>query len=239
MTDLMPKFSIITITLNNAAGLEQTLHSVAGQTCNDYELIVVDGQSTDHTSQILEQHTETIDVLLSRAPAGVYDAMNQGIAQAKGHWTLFLNAGDCFFSARVLENFQADDSTDLAYGRAWEENSDAPIHYRGMSRLWNGMPFCHQALFARTSLLKQHPFDTGLKVVSEYEFLVACHLEGRRFEDLQQDICRIEPPGQSAQQVSLRMREKYRVARSAFPDKPVLIWTLAQYAREKMRAFMR
>ena len=74
--------SIITATYNSADTLTDTLESVLAQTFTDYELIIVDGQSTDGTLEIIERYVPRFEGRLrvvSEPDQGIYDAMNKGI----------------------------------------------------------------------------------------------------------------------------------------------------------------
>ena len=86
----MPFFSIITVNLNHLEGLTRTAASIAGQSCDDYEWIVVDGGSNDGSVGFLESSSARWS---SEADSGIYDAMNKGTQQSRGHYLLFLNAG--------------------------------------------------------------------------------------------------------------------------------------------------
>ena len=91
---LHPKFSIITVTYNAGAVLEDTIQSVITQTYKNVEYIIVDGGSKDRTLQIIEQYKEHIHTVISEPDKGLYDAMNKGIKLATGDYLCFLNAGD-------------------------------------------------------------------------------------------------------------------------------------------------
>ena len=91
---LHPKFSIITVTYNAGAVLEDTIQSVITQTYKNVEYIIVDGGSKDRTLQIVEQYKEHIHTVISEPDKGLYDAMNKGIKLATGDYLCFLNAGD-------------------------------------------------------------------------------------------------------------------------------------------------
>ena len=91
---LHPKFSIITVTYNAGAVLEDTIQSVITQTYKNMEYIIVDGGSKDRTLQIIEQYKEHIHTVISEPDKGLYDAMNKGIKLATGDYLCFLNAGD-------------------------------------------------------------------------------------------------------------------------------------------------
>jgi glycosyltransferase involved in cell wall biosynthesis len=105
---LKPKISIITVNYNNLEGLQQTVDSVSSQTWQGFEHIIIDGGSTDGSVAYIASTSDRFAYWVSEPDKGVYHAMNKGIAQASGEYLLFLNSGDHFFSAKVLEqNHQA------------------------------------------------------------------------------------------------------------------------------------
>lgn len=94
----MTKISIITINYNNSKGLQRTLQSVTSQTFHDYEYIVIDGNSTDESVDIIKQYADKITQWKSEPDLGIYNAMNKGIKLSSGEYLLFLNSGDELFS---------------------------------------------------------------------------------------------------------------------------------------------
>ena len=78
------KFSIITVTYNSASTLEATILSVLNQTYPDTEYIIVDGQSTDQTLQVISKYQAKISRVVSEKDKGLYDAINKGIDMATG-----------------------------------------------------------------------------------------------------------------------------------------------------------
>ena len=131
---MQKKCSIITVTLNNKAGLEKTIQSVLGQTYRDIEYIVIDGASSDGSVKIIESHASGIDQWISEPDTGVYNAMNKGIQKATGEYLLFLNSGDTLFETSTLEQvipyLEAADA-DLFYGDLRFDHSDQfeDFHY--------------------------------------------------------------------------------------------------------------
>lgn len=105
-----PTISVITVCLNAEHLLKQTIDSVLGQTFDDYEYIIIDGGSEDHTIDVIKQYQDHPHVRwISEPDKGIYDAMNKGVSMAKGEWLNFMNAGDCFASNDVLERIFAMD----------------------------------------------------------------------------------------------------------------------------------
>lgn len=98
-----PTFSVITVVYNDVKNIEKTIKSVLNQTCNDYEYIVIDGNSNDGTTDIIKKYNKDIDCWVSEKDEGIYDAMNKGVGKARGDYVYFLNSGDTFFSKDVLK----------------------------------------------------------------------------------------------------------------------------------------
>lgn len=103
----MPLVTVITVVFNGAATLEHTIRSVNEQTYGNVEHIIIDGGSTDATLDILRKHEKNIDYWVSEKDAGIYDAMNKGIALAGGDYIGMLNADDYFAGPSALEKIAA------------------------------------------------------------------------------------------------------------------------------------
>ena len=95
--------SIIVIVKNDVFYIEQTLQSIVNQDNYCYELIVIDGGSSDGTIEKLNKYKFAIDVLVVGEDTGIYNAMNIGIERSSSEWMIFLNAGDFFFSKSSLD----------------------------------------------------------------------------------------------------------------------------------------
>lgn len=112
--------SIITITYNSAAHLEQTIKSVLGQDYPDIEYIIVDGGSTDGTLDIVRKYSDRIARWVSEPDEGISDAMNKGIGMATGDVIGIIHSDDYYYDEtvvrRVAEAFAGDDRMTVVYG---------------------------------------------------------------------------------------------------------------------------
>lgn len=97
----MPKFSIIVCTLNSEAYLFQCLNSIKCQTFNDYEIIIVDGGSTDNTIEIVNSFK--IEKVFNKVNGGVSKAMNFGITKAIGEIIAILHSDDYYYTDNSLQ----------------------------------------------------------------------------------------------------------------------------------------
>ena len=99
----MHSFSIIIVSYNTKKNFIKTLNSIKKQTYKKYEIIIIDGLSTDGTVELIRKNKNKKIRFLIERDSGIYDAMNKGIKKIKNEWTLFLNSGDVFKDNRVLK----------------------------------------------------------------------------------------------------------------------------------------
>lgn len=99
-----PLISVITITLNDLAGLKYTVGSIKNQTYSNYEHIVVDGMSNDGTVEFCVSTKEQLTRFsyISERDRGIFDAMNKGARVARGDVLVFINSGDGLTDESVL-----------------------------------------------------------------------------------------------------------------------------------------
>jgi glycosyltransferase involved in cell wall biosynthesis len=117
MPDL--KISLITVAYNAQNTIERSIMSVLGQNFSNVQYIIIDGGSTDETINIINKYRDKIDVVVSEPDNGVYDAMNKGIAAAKGDVIGTINADDFLADNTILSDVAksfADHQTDVLYG---------------------------------------------------------------------------------------------------------------------------
>lgn len=181
-------FTIITVTYNCGCTLEQTILSVFKQTYQNYEYIIIDGQSTDQTLDIIRQYEKSLTTWTSEKDKGIYDAMNKGIRKATGKWIIFMNSGDFFANEAILQQIaeiaESDDS-DILYGDILVQKKGSLV-LKPAAEPCNKqrMYFCHQSAFTRTSLMKEMYFDTHFKMSADLYFFKQCYYKGLRFKHI-------------------------------------------------------
>ena len=187
-----PKFSIITICFNDAVGLASTIRSVGNQTHRDYQYIVQDGGSSDETPEIVRGFRDWVDVYNSQADHGIYDAMNRAVESATGEFTIFMNAADLFAENDTLEKIANElrEGDEIVHGAAIQLETGHNHVHKPLNDYAFGMVFDHQAVVARTGLLRQFPFDSGLKVSGDLDFLARCRINDVRFRPINVSIPR-------------------------------------------------
>ena len=123
MEEVRDKISVITVVYNDVGSIRNTMESFFSQTWKNKEYIVIDGGSTDGTADIIREYEDHLAFWCSEKDDGLYDALNKGIAHAKGDWVIVLNSGDFFFSQDSLEKaltLEKVDEVDVIYGNSIE-----------------------------------------------------------------------------------------------------------------------
>lgn len=179
----MPLLSIITINYNNAEGLQKTIDSVAAQTFQDFEFIVIDGNSSDNSVDSIK-NSNRITYWVSEKDNGIYDAQNKGILKATSNYLLFLNSGDILANTNVLQNV----SPVLLGGKSFyygnlilEKNSVKEKHLAPTTIDIDFMlnnTFWHPCVFIKAELFKTFGlYNTSFKIAGDYEFFIRCLLK--------------------------------------------------------------
>ena len=244
-------FSIITITYNAEQHLEGTLRSVIGQTCIDYEYLIIDGGSTDGTLDIAKSHEDHIDLLVSEPDKGLYDAMNKGLRAARGTYLCFLNAGDHLRDPNVLADLKrlAATEVDVLYGETMivrEDRSEVgtfsetrphnnlPDHlsYRDMR---HGMVVCHQAFLPRRTLAPEYELGN---LAADIDWIIECLKRSRKTVNAQRILIDFLEGGISVQQHRKSLWGRYEVLKKHFGWLPNLAahgWIVLRAALFRMR----
>lgn len=101
------KVSIVTVSFNSEATIRDAIESVLTQSYTDIEYIIVDGQSTDNTVNVVQEYEGRITKFITEPDKGIYDAMNKGVALATGDIIGILNSDDFYRSNEVIEEIVA------------------------------------------------------------------------------------------------------------------------------------
>lgn len=183
------KISIITVCYNSAATLEKTIQSVADQTYDDIEYIIVDGNSKDATVEIIKKHEDKISKWISEPDNGLYDAMNKGIQMATGDLVGIVNSDDTFNSYTVIAEivaFHKANAIDASIGNIVQHKEDGKIVRLYTSKNWTpnklkigSMP-PHPSIFFKRTLFKQYgTYLLGFKIGADYELIIRYFLKNK------------------------------------------------------------
>ncbi len=237
-----PTLSVILVCKNPGRRLPAALASVWNQRNASAELIVVDGGSTDGTHAWLESHRTQIATLIAEPDRGVYDAMNKGVAAARGEWVLFLGADDRLAGEDVL-----------AEAAGWLRQTEAGV-LGGEAAFADGRIYRfrretnpvarnfihHQAAFYRRGLFAEHGvFDPALAVMGDYDFNARLLARGVRFQPIPLRVATCGAGGLSDRGGWRGYREEITVRHRHFPALRCLIWDLGSVARWVRKKFVR
>lgn len=186
------KITVITATYNSEATVANTIDSLLSQTFTNVEHLIIDGASTDGTLAVFERYRPLYEKhgielrIFSEPDAGIYDAMNKGLARATGDVVGLLNSDDFFESNKVLAAVadafaEGGDALDAVYGdvhyvdpknisRVVRRYSSASFRREKMRM---GFMPAHPSFYCRRSLYdKFGNFDISFKVASDFEQLL-------------------------------------------------------------------
>jgi len=160
--------SIVTINKNNRVGLQKTIDSLQSLGERNYQWVCIDSASKDGSAELANMFKTQDDVVISEKDSGIYNAMNRGIASAKGEYILFLNSGDTLSpQIHSLDFMKLVAGHDLALFGFEICNTLRKPRSNGW-RFWS-MPTSHQAIMYSTMLLKQNLFDESYRFAADFE----------------------------------------------------------------------
>lgn len=175
-----PLISIVTVSYNAVATIEQTILSVINQTYSNIEYIIIDGGSTDGTLDVIKKYADKIAYWVSEPDKGIYDAMNKGIKVATGEWINFMNCGDYFVANNTLESVFGSGKiykkAEILYGDSIQLNVEKKINEVAMldiGKLQYFPIYRHGASFVKTEVHKKYLFD--LSKQKKYGFALDYH----------------------------------------------------------------
>lgn len=226
------KVSVITIVYNDVSNIGRTLQSVINQTHRNIEYIVVDGASTDGTSEIIRRYTDHIDKYICEPDTGIYNAMNKGLREATGDYVIFINCGDRFSANDTVAKIIAAigmETPDVVYGNYREFNSNSNetsqvISCRSANKIWYGPVASHQSTLYRLKHLQNHglSYDESYKIAADYKLTAQAIVAAK--STLKTDICvsDFDTSGISSNNQNLGLKEANRVRRE------VMGWSVAR-----------
>ena len=185
------KYSIVLVCLNAGERLKETVESIVGQTYQNYEVIIKDGGSTDGSLAYIKEQVKKGKIhIYEQKDHGIYDAMNQAVSYVTGDYVLFLNAGDSFYDADVLEKIthgikekeQINGSKpDIVYGNMYHKALQTVIYPSPVINdfaCYRNVP-CHQTCFYAKRLFEKRGYDISYNVRADYEHFLWCFYEAK------------------------------------------------------------
>ena len=231
----MVQLSIISICLNEKERMEQTILSVLDQSFKDYELIIVDGGSTDGTLDVIRKYQDRISVFISEKDTGIYNAMNKGIRRSSGEYLLFLNGGDRLYAGDILAKvFCEPRDADIIYGNELFQKEDYQYVWDFSNVIVNRFhtgPMPHACSFIRKRLFDAHGlYDESYYVAGDQAFFVReiCRHKART-QFVPFIIAAANMYGRSCDPQNLPLIEKEK-RKAIWQNTPIYVWFKTQVA---------
>ncbi len=206
------RISVITIVLNDALHLEETILSVIEKKKTvEIDYLIIDGGSTDGTVDVIRKYANQISYWVSEQDSGIYDAMNKGWRAASDEsFILFLGAGDMLVS--LPDNMDFYSCNDVLYGNVLMGRKitfTAGVGYQ--LKLYNSLH--HQALLVNKSCHPAAPFNTHYRLYADFDFNQRLMKSGANFVYLPTFVSYARPGGLSDQP---RFSESLRIIKKNF-----------------------
>lgn len=173
--------SVIIPTFNSEENISKCIESVLCQSFSDFEILIMDGGSSDKSIEILKSFNDDRVKIFSEKDLGVYDAMNKGILRATGDWLYFLGSDDVFYSNDILLKISDKINvcnSDVIYGNvlidgscSWANDKEVYAGEFSFNKLYKHN-ICHQSIFYNRSFILQNELSFNLEfpVSSDWDF---------------------------------------------------------------------
>ncbi len=178
------RISIITAVYNRASTIASAIETVLSQQDVDIEYIIVDGNSTDGTRDVVLQYQDRIAKYICESDSGIYDALNKGIRASTGDIVGFLHADDLLAGPHVIRQVAdvfKDSTIEAAYGDLTYVTADRPEHivrywkskaFRLNRFRWGWMPPHPTVYLRREKYLELGGYRDDFQISADYELLV-------------------------------------------------------------------
>jgi len=233
-----PFISIVIAVLNRVKCVGRAIESVARQTYDNVELVIVDGGSTDGTVELLKKYDDVIDCWISEPDHGIYDALNKGVKLARGDWINIQGSDDFLFDSLDKMALHLRSECTVYYG-------DLFYHYQKKIRFGKqtayklaNHQFGHHRYFFPCKYFDIYSYNINLCICADYEMVVRSYFDKNfAFEYVPIVVSEYnELDGASFHLVDYEFeRIRYQFLRSKFPIFYVIAFYLRKYIAEKRR----
>lgn len=217
-----PKISVITITFNSEATLEETILSVTTQDYPALEYVIIDGGSTDGTLDIIRKYQNKIQVVVSEPDRGISDAFNKGIARATGEIIGIINSDDILLPGALQKVADMYDSQVDVYSGLilfWDVESDETfpsypdVTFDKLKLQYN---VAHPARFIRKDAYERYGlYQEDLRYMMDIELLCRFYKQGARFLLIESPLAKFRIGGTTNDPI-YKKKEDYRAFVQSF-----------------------
>lgn len=207
------KLSIVTVSYNSSATIQDTIESLLAQSYTNIEYIIIDGLSKDITVDIIKEYEPKFNGRLrwvSEKDKGLYDAMNKGIRMATGDVVGIINSDDFYHKTDVISKIadafkQPDVEAVFADVRFVNpDNLDKTVRYYSSknfspNRFRFGFMPAHPTFFTYKKFFDEFGYyKTDYKIAADYELLIRfLHTNKLNYKYLPLDVMKMRTGGAS------------------------------------------
>lgn len=223
--------TIITVVYNNVRDIERTIKSVICQTYPYIEYLIIDGNSTDGTVDVIKRYAEHISEWISEPDKGIYDAMNKGLGRATGDYVLFMNSGDEIYAEdTVAQVFASAPDADIYYGET--EMYDADWQSIGLRRHaippqfnWRsfrfGMNISHQAIYIRRSIAGR--YDPRYQLSADIDWIIRAAKKANKVVNTRRLVAKYLVGGMSKKRHWQSLKERFCIFTKHYGLLPTIV----------------
>jgi len=221
-----PTVSVVIVVRNNKNGLKECFARIRElRTIHDIEVIVIDGQSTDGTTEVINENEDYIHYWVSEPDGGIYDAMNKGIRASTGRYVIMTNSDDYIVPQKfdkVVKRLKQSNVPVLACAAHMTQDGKSRWTRRPRSLdfglFLRPMPFSHNAVFiSRSTYDAIGLYRTDLRLVSDLDLIYRIYYSGIDVETLDYSIVESDLGGASGVMTEQLLEENITIMRDQFP----------------------
>lgn len=218
----MYRIAVVTVSYNSDKMLKKTMESVLAQTYSELEYWVQDGGSTDNTLFLLEDYKKKFAWagikygFISGKDNGIYNAMNKSLDYIEADYVMFLNCGDYLANNHIITDIFTEkelNDIDIIYGNYYRyiDEYERLIRPSNIEMIKKYMIVTHQAIFTRTSLLRERNYDESYKIAADHDFYLEMYLKNKRFLYMDISIVYFEVNGISQKNAMITHLDRNRL----------------------------
>ncbi len=174
--------------------MQKTIDSIKNQTFKDFEVWIIDGDSSQETQEYLSELKAPF-FYQSESDKGIYDAMNKGISLSKGEWFYFLGAGDLLENENILNlvSNKLNLNLDILYGNIRYDTTKFTSKFSSL--LWIKNTLHHQSVFYNKKLFIKINYEISYKVLADYDFNLNLYCKNIKAEKIDAIISNCDKNG--------------------------------------------
>ncbi len=226
-----PQISVITVVYNGAEHIGRTIESVVAQSYKQIEYIIIDGNSTDNTREVIAGF-KGVSRLISEQDSGLYDAMNKGLKAATGDYVWFLNSGDQIYAPDTVEKLVRglDGVPDIIYGGTMiiDENQKEigdrrlkPPDRLNWKSFRQGMVVCHQSLLVKRELAPE--FNLEYRLSSDIDWAIRAVKSSGQIHNTRLILSRFLEGGLTEHNIKAGLKERFKIMREYYGLIPTIL----------------